>query len=193
MARKDIGTGWDRSQRNAINDNFIELYKEYTDAGLNAADAREKATRAVADSAIAKDTAETTREEMLAIIREQTQNGDLAPEIAQARGGEATIGERFNSTDQRLAEVPTEIEDAVEPKANKIYVDAELGKRAYENDLEVERERINNLVAHSGETDGNAELLDIRVGFDGTIHNTAGDAVRAIAAFMTEENEEWVI
>ncbi|WP_339179202.1 hypothetical protein [Oceanobacillus sp. FSL W7-1293] len=110
MARKEIKGPINDQTLNNTNSNFIELYKEYIEAGLNAADARKKATRAVADSTIAKDTAETTREEMLAIIREQTQNGDLAPEIAQARGGEATLGERFNSVDSQLAQTETSLE-----------------------------------------------------------------------------------
>lgn len=43
MARKDIGTGWDRDNRNAINDNFKELYE----SGLDGTKALEKAEEAV--------------------------------------------------------------------------------------------------------------------------------------------------
>lgn len=39
----------------------------------------------------------------------------------------------------------------------------------------------------------NAELLDIRVGFDGVTYPTAGEASRAIGQYMTFENESWVI
>lgn len=47
--------------------------------------------------------------------------------------------------------------------------------------------RVNNLTANSGaSTEGNAELIDIRVGYDGTIYNTAGEAVR----FQTEKLAE---
>jgi hypothetical protein len=42
--------------------------------------------------------------------------------------------------------------------------------------IEVERARIDNLV--SGATVDDAELLDVRVGADGTVYKTAGDAVR---------------
>lgn len=38
--------------------------------------------------------------------------------------------------------------------------------------------RINNLVANAGDASNNAELLDIRVGRDGVIYSTAGEAVR---------------
>lgn len=80
------------------------MFNEYTKAGLDAAEAREKAIQAVTDAEIAKETAEVTREEMLAIIREQTQNGDLAPEIAQARQGKATLGDNLNSIKSELAQ-----------------------------------------------------------------------------------------
>lgn len=45
--------------------------------------------------------------------------------------------------------------------------------------IEVEKARINNLVANTGEqTEGNLELIDIRTGVDGTVYTTAGEAVR---------------
>lgn len=51
--------------------------------------------------------------------------------------------------------------------------------KASNADLELVNQRISNLVANSGEqTEGNAELIDIRVGADGTVYPTAGDAVR---------------
>lgn len=50
---------------------------------------------------------------------------------------------------------------------------------ARKTELIVERERINNLVANSGEqTEGNEELVDIRIGANGITYLTAGEAVR---------------
>ena len=71
------------------------------------------------------------------------------------------------------------------------YIDAQLAQKADEADLEIERARISNLTANAGNTDGNAELLDIRVGFDGVTYTTAGEATRALSNYMTEENQPW--
>lgn len=69
----------------------------------------------------------------------------------------------------------------------------QLAQKATKEEVEIERARISNLTANAGDTDGNAELLDIRVGFDGITYTTAGDATRALSNYMTEQNESWVI
>lgn len=71
---------------------------------------------------------------------------------------------------------------------------SQLAQKADQSDLETEKARIDNLTANAGDTDNNAELLDIRVGYDGITYGTAGEAVRqTIGAYMTEENESWVV
>lgn len=89
------------------------------------------------------------------------------------------------------------IEDGLESGAITIPTDAELrtsGKAAdakatgaaignavsdFERDISVERARIDVLTANNqSATDENAELIDIRVSYDGNVHATAGGAVR---------------
>lgn len=56
--------------------------------------------------------------------------------------------------------------------------------------IDVNSARINNLVANAGDTDNNAELLDIRVGYNGAVYLTAGDAVRAQAGRLYDVFED---
>lgn len=47
-----------------------------------------------------------------------------------------------------------------------------------EGQVQTNTSRIDNLVANAGDTDNNAELLDIRTGFTGRVYDTAGNEVR---------------
>lgn len=70
-----------------------------------------------------------------------------------------------------------------------VPTDTSLSKSNYPADaaaagkqIAVERARIDNLAANNGSaTEGNAELVDIRVDFEGNTHETAGEAVRGQA------------
>ena len=66
--------------------------------------------------------------------------------------------------------------------ATEEYVDNAIAseKAERETEIAVERARINTFTAlEDGSTTGDAELQDIRVGYDGTTYETAGEAVRA--------------
>lgn len=55
----------------------------------------------------------------------------------------------------------------------------ELNNKATKAEVNIERARIDNLATlEEGSTTGDAELQDIRTGFDGNNYNTAGNAVR---------------
>ena len=79
MARKIIGSVWDREARNAINDNFEELY-----GYKNTADsAKEAADYAVTTAEYAKAKADSVQEQFNQVVIE----GDSSVEAAQARVG----------------------------------------------------------------------------------------------------------
>lgn len=60
--------------------------------------------------------------------------------------------------------------------------------------------RIDNIIAHNNDTEGNSELVDIRTGTDGTVYASAGTAVREQLFNITDRqdnafnsvNAEWI-
>lgn len=78
------------------------------------------------------------------------------------------------ATEFKLSYTGREVNDKLGKIDGLIEADGRLT-----NELAVERARINNFTAlQDGSTTGDAELQDIRVGYNGDIHENAGDAVR---------------
>ncbi len=104
MDRKEIGTQWDRLSRNNINHNFIELYNEYSTAGLNAKAAAAKALEAMSESHKALLLSNETRQQLIDIILE---NGDSSAEVVQARGGEQVLDDRLRKIPVKEVDIKT--------------------------------------------------------------------------------------
>lgn len=207
---KQLGVGLDRNYRNDLNQNFkdiesdikntkVEISEKVYQDVINAATLNWKEPvssqsnlpggASEGDTRMARDTGKVYRF-----------NGSVWVEIQQIDAG--PVNELDTRLSSELAQKATkqELTSGLAPKAEKTQVDAmesdlnnKLSLKANQDELNTEKGRIDNLVANAGDTDGNAELLDIRVGWDGVLYPTAGDAVRSIQQFMTEENEEWVI
>lgn len=63
--------------------------------------------------------------------------------------------------------------------------DSELATRAKQSDLDTLKARVDNIIANPGEsTEGNNELLDIRVNNYGVKFNLAGEATRALGDYL---------
>lgn len=61
--------------------------------------------------------------------------------------------------------------------------------KADQQDLDTLKSRVDNLTANPGKpTEGNAELIDIRVGADGRVYPTAGDALREVDKFRFQND-----
>ena len=77
-------------------------------------------------------------------------------------------------------------DDAVEAKDDAVEAknDAVSFLTDTKDQLNLLQARVDNIIPDGTQTAGNLELLDIRVGFNGTIYDSAGDAVRAQAGTL---------
>lgn len=88
---------------------------------------------------------------------------------------------KFNEIDNNLFELTEQI-NVVNEEIDSInetlsVVNEQLDTKALQSDLEIEKNRINNLVAVKDSVD-NLETADIRIGANGIIYESAGEAVR---------------
>ena len=81
------------------------------------------------------------------------------------------------------------IEEAITTEKSERQTADAAEKAERMQEIAVERARINNLVAGNNPTEGNSELHDIRVGYDGIQYENAGEAVRKQIGSLSEEKE----
>ena len=91
----------------------------------------------------------------------QQRSGNANMEVTEARGTFNTLNNRLNNSDS---------------------VDDNLKKQIDNNSS-----RISNIITNATETDGNAELIDVRVDGNGISHISAGDSIRSITNILEKE------
>lgn len=94
------------------------------------------------------------------------------------------VGELFSKANDNFEEV----------YANDAKQDSEIKTKAAQADFNTLKARVDNLTqTPAGSTEGNAELLDIRVGADGKTYPTAGEAVREQASSLKKDLDSKII
>jgi hypothetical protein len=87
------------------------------------------------------------------------------------------------SAKQNSFEVTTDFTKLKKDLVNiQTNVNKDIANKASQAALDVEKARINNLIATAGNVSGNSELVDLRVGADGKTYTTAGEAIRNMKA-----------
>lgn len=123
---------------------------------------------------------------------EKGEKGDGSYDDAEIRGLLANESRDRASADASLSSSKadkTEVNELATNKADKTEVNA-LAERVStsENDIHVLDARMDTFASlPSGSTSGNAELVDIRIGADGTTYSSAGDAVRGQVSDLKSE------
>lgn len=111
MNIKEIDATWDRLTRNNLNDNFDEIQKEYTQAGLNAKEAKVKALEAFNKAGQALLQSERTEKELSQAILK----GD-----SSSLGGQLSVGANgtvYHDPQERLVKEHSEVMSQISQKS----------------------------------------------------------------------------
>lgn len=103
-------------------------------------------------------------------------NSNAAVESSNEFGALLTALKEIDQWNREFADKSGKLEELYTPRLNELS--SQLEHKANEVDLEVERNRINNIVAQPPTVD-NVETVDIRVSADGKTYSSAGEAVRS--------------
>ena len=109
------------------------------------------------------------------------------------------MSDRMKDVVDCLSKIITEryakdVRQAIHDAIYQCYYDSKVGSLDF-----VARQQIANLVSQNNPTEGNSELIDIRVGTDGIIYDSAGEAVRQqitdladkITEILTDDTKEF--
>ena len=93
------------------------------------------------------------------------------------------IDDKYNSNKNKIEEIQDkQLNNSIKilDVTNKVTdINSQLETKALKIDLETEKNRIDNLIIHSGEgTEKDSELIDGRIGIDGTSFSLIGDNIR---------------
>ena len=107
----------------------------------------------------------------------------MATKLKDLNPSEDNIREMFTKTQDNFESL--EVQGGTEFELNRLDK-----QKAEQADLDLLKAQVKNLTANPGSaTEGNAELLDIRIGADGKAYGTAGEAVRRQAVGLQELSE----
>lgn len=100
---------------------------------------------------------------------------DLARE---AKNLTSSIVQAAETAHQELQNSVNEISQNIDELSEQLDTEVNaVNNRIYDTESRVNT-KIDNIIAHNNDTEGNSELIDIRTGVDGTVYQSAGSAVR---------------
>lgn len=101
---------------------------------------------------------------------------------------DASIRAEMKTIKKNLDDSDASLKSGYESADATLRSDYEAADASIRTDLHIATERIDNLVANTG--DSNSEIVDARVGYDGTTYGSLGKAIRKQFEGFKEENLE---
>ena len=92
----------------------------------------------------------------------------------------ATVNEVNTKCDETISEVNETVEDGINQANSKVDSAIDSMTTTVEETTAELSARLDNVIAHNNDTEGNTELIDIRVDRNGTSYASAGEHVRKI-------------
>ena len=112
---------------------------------------------------VTKEETESLKNQTAALKDQAAAQATAAAGSATAAAGSATAAAGSATAADGSATAAATSAQGIEDAREQIYLNTQ---------------RLNNLIVDGQQTAGNSELLDIRIGYDGTVYDTAGNAVR---------------
>ena len=106
-----------------------------------------------------------------------TIDGELVTPKTEAMAYEQT-NHRMDTLEQNIQNDFAGVRQEITETVNSIGNEMEVLSDRINSDISSVEGRIDNIIAHNNDTEGNSELVDIRTGVDGTVYASAGTAVR---------------
>lgn len=144
----------------------------------------------IRNARLGKDVRESIASAIEQTYEDASKDGNANMEVSEARGTFSNLSQRLNNSDSSKAD-KIEVDTMIKSKINQEINTRQNADNNLQSQLEVEKSRIDNLAnLPEGSTTGDAELQDLRVGYNGITYNNAGTAVRTQIKDTTKKFEQ---
>ena len=99
----------------------------------------------------------------------------LKNKVEQLENEMADVQEALTQTEDNVNQSMESLSDSIHQDLDEMSENIETGVNTALSGINA---RVDNIIAHNNDTEGNTELVDIRTGVDGTVYASAGSAVR---------------
>lgn len=122
----------------------------------------------------------------ITVIKTKYDDGTYSDEIPISVLSENVEWDNTHTLVDVLGSIDVDVTGTIQDQINQLF-----NEKVNSSEVAALKSRIDNLIKlESGSTTGDAELADIRVGADGTVYDSAGDAVRQQLSHVSESITE---